>query len=52
MVVISDDKDVVSVAGIMGGLNSGCTEKTKNVFVLISPRNRITRETIGLKCEL
>lgn len=33
MVVISDDKDVVSVAGIMGGLNSGCTEKTKNVFV-------------------
>ena len=33
MVVISDNKDVVSVAGIMGGLHSGCTENTQNVFL-------------------
>ena len=33
MVVISDDKEIVSVAGIMGGLNSGCTDTTQNVFL-------------------
>ena len=33
MVVISDNKEVLSVAGIMGGLNSGCTEETQNVFL-------------------
>ncbi|MEP3296718.1 MAG: phenylalanine--tRNA ligase subunit beta [Pseudoruegeria sp.] len=33
MVVISDDRGVESVAGIMGGLATGCTEDTTNVFV-------------------
>ncbi len=33
MVVISDDNGVESVAGIMGGLETGCTEETTNVFV-------------------
>lgn len=33
MVVISDDAQVESVAGIMGGEESGCTEDTVNVFV-------------------
>ena len=33
MVVISDDKEIVSIAGIMGGLNSGCTDTTQNVFL-------------------
>jgi phenylalanyl-tRNA synthetase beta chain len=31
--VISDDKGPESIAGIMGGLESGCTEETVNVFV-------------------
>jgi len=33
MVVISDDKEIASVAGIMGGLNSSCTDTTTDVFV-------------------
>jgi len=30
---ISDSKGLVSIAGIMGGLGSGCTEATVNVFL-------------------
>ena len=33
MTVISDDNDVESIGGIMGGVASGCTEETVNVFV-------------------
>ncbi|ABV91986.1 phenylalanyl-tRNA synthetase, beta subunit [Dinoroseobacter shibae DFL 12 = DSM 16493] len=33
MTAISDDNGVESLAGIMGGLHSGCTEETVNVFV-------------------
>ncbi len=33
MLVISDDKSVESIAGVMGGLETGCTEDTVNVFV-------------------
>ena len=33
MVAISDDNGVESLAGIMGGEHSGCTEETVNVFV-------------------
>ncbi|MGB0960708.1 MAG: phenylalanine--tRNA ligase subunit beta [Halocynthiibacter sp.] len=32
-VVISDDTGVESIAGIMGGLATGCTEETTNVFL-------------------
>jgi phenylalanyl-tRNA synthetase beta chain len=31
--VISDDNGVQSIAGIMGGVDTGCTEETVNVFV-------------------
>ena len=31
--VISDDTGAESIAGIMGGLSTGCTEETVNVFV-------------------
>lgn len=31
--VISDDNGLESIAGIMGGLNTGCTEDTVDVFV-------------------
>ena len=33
MVVISDDDGVASIAGIMGGMRTGCTAATVNVFV-------------------
>ncbi|MBO9407676.1 phenylalanine--tRNA ligase subunit beta [Shimia sp. R9_1] len=33
MVVISDDNAVESIGGIMGGLATGCTEETTNVFL-------------------
>lgn len=33
MVVISDDNQVESIAGVMGGLASGCTDETENVFL-------------------
>ena len=33
MVVISDDAGVESIAGIMGGLHTGCTEETTNVIL-------------------
>ena len=32
-VVISDDRGIESVAGIMGGLATGCTDETTNVFL-------------------
>ncbi len=32
-VVISDDKSIESIGGIMGGLATGCTEDTINVFL-------------------
>ncbi|WP_224816898.1 phenylalanine--tRNA ligase subunit beta [Hasllibacter sp. MH4015] len=32
-IAISDDKGVESIAGVMGGAESGCTEKTVNVFL-------------------
>lgn len=33
MLAISDDEAVESLAGVMGGLETGCTEDTVNVFV-------------------
>lgn len=33
MMAISDDNDVESLAGIMGGLATGCTDETVNVFL-------------------
>ncbi len=32
-VAISDDNGIESIAGIMGGLETGCTEETANVFL-------------------
>jgi phenylalanyl-tRNA synthetase beta chain len=40
-VVISDDNGVESIAGVMGGLHSGCTEGTVNVFVEAAYWDRI-----------
>ena len=32
MVVISDDKSLHGIGGVMGGLDSGCSENTTDVF--------------------
>ncbi|MBI1238150.1 MAG: phenylalanine--tRNA ligase subunit beta [Alphaproteobacteria bacterium] len=39
--VIADDTRALGIAGVMGGLDTGCTEETKNVFIeaaLFSPQ--------------
>lgn len=33
MTVIADEKGVLSLGGVMGGLESGCSEETTNVFI-------------------
>jgi len=33
MIVISDDENIESIGGVMGGLATGCTEETTNVFI-------------------
>ena len=33
MLVIADDKKLVSLAGVMGGADTGCSAETKNVFL-------------------
>jgi phenylalanyl-tRNA synthetase beta chain len=40
-VVISDDTAIESIGGIMGGLNTGCTEETVNVFLEAAVWDRI-----------
>ncbi len=40
-VVISDGKGVESIGGIMGGLETGCTEDTQNVFLEAAVWDRI-----------
>ena len=33
MIVISDNKQLHGIGGVMGGLDSGCSFNTKNVFL-------------------
>ncbi|MCM2562190.1 phenylalanine--tRNA ligase subunit beta [Lutimaribacter sp. EGI FJ00015] len=40
-VVISDDNGIESIAGVMGGLATGCTEATVNVFLEAAVWDRI-----------
>ncbi|MEO0773607.1 MAG: phenylalanine--tRNA ligase subunit beta [Pseudomonadota bacterium] len=46
-VVISDDENVESIAGIMGGLATGCTEETTDVFLEAAVWNHIQIATTG-----
>ncbi len=47
MMVISDDRGPESLAGIMGGEHSGCTEDTVNVFLESAYWDPITIATTG-----
>ena len=33
MIVIADEKEIVSLGGIIGGMKSAVSDKTKNVFL-------------------
>jgi len=52
MMVISDDNGVESVAGIMGGLPSGCTDDTVNVFLESAYWDPITIAMTGRKLKI
>ncbi len=49
MMAISDDSGVESIAGIMGGLPSGCTDDTVNVFLESAYWDPITVAATGRK---
>ncbi|WP_297769436.1 phenylalanine--tRNA ligase subunit beta [uncultured Roseovarius sp.] len=46
-VVISDDTGVESIGGIMGGLSTGCTRDTVNVFLEAAVWDRVQIATTG-----
>ncbi|WP_370232101.1 phenylalanine--tRNA ligase subunit beta [Cognatishimia sp.] len=46
-VVISDDTGIESIAGIMGGLETGCTDETVNVFLEAAYWDHIQIATTG-----
>ncbi len=50
--VIADEKFVGSIAGVMGGIVSGCTEETVNVFVEAALFNPIRTSATGRKLNL
>lgn len=52
MVVIADEKGVLALGGIMGGLHSSCTETTQNVFVESALFNPISIARTGQKLGL
>ena len=47
MVVISDDAGVESIGGIMGGLATGCTDETVNVFLEAAVWDHVQIATTG-----
>ena len=52
MTVISDSNGVESLGGIMGGLNSGCTDKTENVFLEAAYFNPIRTAYTGRELKI
>ncbi|MFK5996839.1 MAG: phenylalanine--tRNA ligase subunit beta [Rhodobacterales bacterium] len=52
MMVISDDTGVESIAGIMGGLPTGCTDATTNVFLESAYWDPITIAKAGRKLKI
>ncbi|NOX39185.1 MAG: phenylalanine--tRNA ligase subunit beta [Alphaproteobacteria bacterium] len=52
MMAISDGQGVQSIAGIMGGVQTGCTETTQNVFVESAYWDPITIAATGRKLKI
>lgn len=49
MIIISDDDGPQGIGGVMGGLASGCSEKTTNVFLEVALFDPIQIATTGRK---
>ncbi len=52
MLVIDDEKGIISLAGVMGGLASGCSEATTNVFLESAYFDPITVAKTGQKLNI
>jgi len=52
MMAISDDNGVESIAGIMGGAHSGCTEDTVNVFLESAYWDPVTIAATGRRLKI
>ncbi len=52
MVIIGDDKEVHGIGGVMGGFNSGCSLKTKNVFLEVALFDPVSVTKTGRKLNL
>ena len=52
MIVISDDKNLHGIGGVMGGLKSGCSLDTKNVFLEVALFDPISVTKTGRKLNL
>ena len=50
--VISDDNGAESIAGIMGGMSTGCTQETTNVFIESAYWDPVTIARTGRKLNL
>ncbi len=49
MVVIGDDNGVQGIGGVMGGLNSGCSDETSNMFLEVALFDPISVAMTGRK---
>lgn len=52
MCVIADEREVLSLAGVIGGVSSGCTESTTNVFVESAIFDPVRTATTGRKLNI
>ena len=52
MTVIADDEGPEGIGGVMGGLRSGCTEETVNVFLEVALFDPIRTATTGRKLQI
>ena len=53
MIVISDDENKLhGIGGVMGGLNSGCSLETKNVFLEVALFDPVSVTKTGRKLNL
>ena len=52
MVVISDDKNLHGIGGVMGGLESGCSLETRNVFIEVALFDPISVTKTGRRLNL
>jgi phenylalanyl-tRNA synthetase beta chain len=52
MVAIADDKGVQSIAGVMGGEDTGCGDDTTNVFLEIALFDPVRTATTGRKLDV